>query len=112
NLADRFPQNRLAGLTAGHRATIDRIANDHRAALRTHLARVRALLDRVHGALGRGDGSSSPVPAASQLDSALRLDRALNIAFAGAEGNLTVPQLLTEFDASIRQLDAALERAK
>jgi hypothetical protein len=112
NLEERFPQSRFAGLTADQRAAIDRIANDHRAALATHLRGIHASLDRVQHALGRGDGPSSPLPAASLLDSALRLDRALNIAFAGAEGSLTVPQLLAEFDESIRQLDAALERSK
>jgi len=112
NLEERFPGERLAGLTGEQRAELARIAEDHRTALRTHVARIRSSLDRVYHALGRGDGSAAPVAGASLLDSALRLDRALNVAFAGAEGTFTVPQLLAEFDTSLRQVEAAMERSR
>ena len=105
NLQARFPVARQGELDEQGRATLRQIEADHRAAWRNHFARILQLLQPVRKGLGRGDGSAAPADGAGFFASTRRLDRVLNIAFAGAATDWGVPRMLAELDASIREME-------
>jgi hypothetical protein len=103
NLDKRFPTTTVSAMSASDRAFLNQIELDHRSAARQAAGTVYRLLQPIFEKL-----SVQPSPANDEnlLQAALKMDRLLNAALAGAQSELSDRELYSQLRAS---LDRVLE---
>ena len=106
NLKQRFPATEASAMTPDDRALVDQIESDHR--LRAHQAAV-ALQTMIQPIFDRFAIQSEPGPSQDLLETALKLDRLLNSAFAGAQSDLSDRDLYAELRGQLSRFLELIE---
>jgi hypothetical protein len=112
-LAQRFPRQAEAELSAGDRRLLRDLGREHAAALGTQAAGMERLLAPVLGGPGRAVGASAygawQDAAEEVFHAALRVDKLLAVALGAAPGEISGGEALSEPMASLAQLRVVVE---
>ena len=103
NLQERFPATRVSAMNAEDSAFLNQIEQDHRSAARQAARTLSNLLQPIFEKLSV---QRSPANDENLLQAALKMDRLLNAALAGAQSELSDRELYSQLCAS---LDRVLE---
>lgn len=101
NLDKRFPLEILSSMTEADRALLDQIKADHMSGARQAAHGLRKLIDPIFERLAI---DPHPESSGSSIEAALKVDRLLNAAFAGAQSDLSDHDLYAELRGWLARL--------